>query len=114
MSNREVTIKGRNNTNVAVTGQEELLVKDNSLDSIKTPHLISVSTTGTIPGQPHSVSIYNAGNAIGTLTVNGNSAVDIPVGATINMDAGGNNNKFITGAFDYDATDTIFLIAYVA
>jgi hypothetical protein len=114
MSNREVTIKGRNNTNVAVTGQEELLVKDNSLDSIKTPHLISVSTTGTIPGRPHSVSIYNAGNAVGTLTVNGNPAVSIPVGATINMDAGGNNNKFITGAFDYDATDTTFIIAYVA
>lgn len=114
MSQKEIAIVGKNNTKVAVTGQEELSVKDNSLNSIKTPHLISVSTTGTIPGQPHSVSIYNAGNAIGTLTVNGNPAVGIPVGATINMDAGGNNNKFITGAFDYDATGTIFLIAYVA
>lgn len=127
MSSREVTIKGRNNTNVAVTGQEELLVKvnaidatntglalDSSLNSIKTPHLISVTTSGTIPGQPHSISIYNAGNAVGTLTVDGGSAVNIPVGATINMDAGGNNNKFATSSFNYNATGTTFIIAYVA
>lgn len=82
--------------------------------AIRTPHLISKSTTGTIPGQPHSISVYNAGNAVGTLTVNGNPAVNIPVGATINMDAGGNNNRFATGAFDYDATGTTFIIAYVA
>jgi hypothetical protein len=84
------------------------------VNSIKTPHLITVAGTGTIPGQPHSVSVYNSGNAIGTLTVNGDPAVNIPVGATINMDAGGNNNRFVTGAFDYDATGTTFIIAYVA
>jgi hypothetical protein len=82
--------------------------------SIRTPRLISTSTTGTIPGQPHSISVYNSGNAVGTLTVSGGTAVSIPVGATINMDAGGNNNRFPPGAFDYDVTSTTFLIAYVA
>jgi hypothetical protein len=82
--------------------------------SIRTPRLISTSTTGTIPGQPHSISVYNSGNAVGTLTVSGGAAVSIPVGATINMDAGGNNNRFTSGAFVYDATPTTFLIAYVA
>lgn len=128
MSVKEITIKGRNNTNVAVTGQEELLVKVNSIDAtntglalnsslsgIKTPYLISVTnTTGTIPGQPHSISIYNSGNAVGTLTVSGGTAVDIPVGATINMDAGGNNNRFTSGSFIYNTTGTTFIIAYVS
>ncbi len=128
MSVKEVTIKGRNNTNVHVTGQEELLVKINSIDvtntglalesslsSIRIPHLISAAnTTGTINVHVHSISVYNSGNAVGTLTVNGGAAVSIPVGATINMDAGGNNNRFPPGAFDYDVTSTTFLIAYVA
>jgi hypothetical protein len=82
--------------------------------SIRTPRLISTSTTGTIPGQPHSISVYNSGNAVGTLTISGGAAVSIPVGATINMDAGGNNNRFTSGAFVYDATSTTFIIAYVA
>lgn len=114
MSVKEITIKGRNNTNVAVTGQEELLVKDNSLDGIKTPNLISTNTTGIIPGRPHSVSIYNAGTEAGTLVVNNGDIVDIPAGVTINIDAGGNNNKFAADMFDYDATGTIFLIVYVS
>ena len=115
MSVKEVTIKGRNNTNVAVTGQEELLVKDNSLDSIKTPQLITATgIIGTIPGQPYSISVYNSGSGIGTLQVGTGAAVSIPVGATINMDAGGNNNRFAPGAFVYDATVTTFIIAYVA
>jgi hypothetical protein len=128
MSVKEVTIKGRNNTNVHVTGQEELLVKvnsvnldstglalDSSLNSIRTPRLISVTnTTGTIPGQPYSISIYNSGSAVGTLAVSGDTAVNIPVGATINMDAGGNSNRFATGSFVYDATNTTFLITYIS
>jgi hypothetical protein len=82
--------------------------------SIRTPRLISTSTTGTINVHVHSISIYNSGNAVGTLTVSGGAAVSIPVGATINMDAGGNNNRFPPGAFVYNATGTTFLIAYVA
>ena len=127
MPSREVTIKGRNNTNVAVTGQEELLVKvnsinlastglalDSSLSSIRTPRLISTTTSGTISVHVHSISVYNSGNAVGTLTVGGGTPVNIPVGSTINMDAGGNNNRFAPGSFVYDATGTTFLIAYVA
>jgi hypothetical protein len=82
--------------------------------AIRTPHLISTSTTGTIPGQPHSISVYNSGNAVGILTVDSNPPVNIPVGVTINMDAGGNNNRFATGSFVYNATGTTFLISYVS
>jgi hypothetical protein len=83
--------------------------------AIRTPRLISAATTtGTINVHVHSISVYNSGNAVGTLTVSGDAAVNIPVGATINMDAGGNNNRFPPGAFVYDASSTTFLIAYVA
>ena len=82
--------------------------------AIRTPTLISTSTTGTISVEVHSISVYNSGNAVGTLTVSGGAAVNIPVGATINMDAGGNNNRFASGAFVYNATGTTFIIAYVA
>jgi hypothetical protein len=82
--------------------------------AIRTPRLISTSATGTIPGQPHNISVYNSGGAVGTLTVSGGAAVNIPVGSTINMDAGGNNNRFASGAFVYNATGTTFIIAYVA
>jgi hypothetical protein len=127
MPSREVTIKGRNNTNVAVTGQEELLVRVNSIDitstglaldsslsSIRTPRLISTTTSGTIGVHVHSISVYNSGGGIGTLAVGGGAAVSIPVGVTINMDAGGNNNRFAPGSFVYDATGTTFIITYVA
>ena len=96
-------------------GLEAILIAQTvNTGAIRSPQLISTTTTGTIPGQPHSVSIYNAGNAVGTLTVSGGAAVNIPVGATINMDAGGNNNRFASGAFVYNATGTTFIIAYVA
>jgi hypothetical protein len=83
--------------------------------AIRTPRLISPNnTSGTINVHVHSISVYNSGNAVGTLVVSGGAAVNIPVGATINMDAGGNNNRFPPGAFVYNATGTTFLIAYVA
>ena len=83
--------------------------------AIRIPRLISPNnTSGTINVHVHSISVYNSGNAVGTLNVSGGAAVNIPVGATINMDAGGNNNRFPPGAFVYDATSTTFLIAYVA
>jgi hypothetical protein len=114
MPQKQVAIVGHNNTRAAVNGQEQLMVHDNNLDTIKTPHLISTSTTGTIAGQPHSVSVYNSGAAAGTLTINGDPAVSIPAGVTINMDAGGNNNRFTTGTIVYNATGTTFLISYVS
>ena len=112
MPNKEITIAGGpNNTKAMVTGQQELVVTH--ANSIKTPILISTSTSGTISGEVHNISIYNSGNAVGTLTISGGSAVNIPVGATINIDAGGGSNRFTSGAFVYDATGTTFLIAYV-
>ena len=92
-----------------------LTAQTGNTGAIRTPRLITSSNgAGTIPGQPHSISVYNSGNAVGTLTVSGGAAVNIPVGSTINMDAGGNNNRFASGAFVYTTAGTTFIIAYVA
>ena len=55
MSQREVALVGRNNTKAAVTGQEELLVKINSIGTaafdelntgiVKTPGILRVTDT---------------------------------------------------------------------
>jgi hypothetical protein len=112
MPNKEITIAGGpNNTKVMVTGQQELVVTH--ANSIKTPTLISTNTAGTISGEINNISISNIGSIVGTLAVNGGSPVDIPVGVTVTMDAGGNNNRFASGAFEYDTKGTTFLIAYV-
>ena len=80
--------------------------------SVRTPQLISSSTTGTIAVATLNVSFYNSGAAAGTITVSGGSAISIPAGATVNYDAGGNNNRFNSGVFAYNATGTTFIIAY--
>lgn len=82
------------------------------LGSIRTPVIISTSTSATISGHLHNISFYNSGTAVGTITVNG-TTVNLPVGVTVNYDAGGNNNRFATNSFSYDATGTTFLISYV-
>lgn len=83
--------------------------------AIRTPRLITSSNgAGTIGVHVHSISVYNSGNAVGTLAVGGGTPVNIPVGSTINMDAGGNNNRFAPGSFVYSTTGTTFIIAYVA
>jgi hypothetical protein len=83
--------------------------------AIRTPRLITSSNgAGTIGVHVHSISVYNSGNAVGTLAVGGGIPVNIPVGATINMDAGGNNNRFAPGSFVYTTAGTTFIIAYVA
>lgn len=82
------------------------------LSSIRTPNIISSSTTGTIAPQVHRISFANIGNAVATITVNGNT-VNLPVGVTINYNAGGNNNRFPINIFSYNGTGTTLLITYV-
>jgi hypothetical protein len=83
------------------------------LSTVRTPVIISTSASATISGQLHNISIYNSGSATGTVTV-GATTVNLPAGVTVNYDAGGNNNRFATNTFGYDATGTTFLISYVS
>jgi hypothetical protein len=83
------------------------------LSTLRTPVIISTSASATISGQLHNISIYNSGAATGTITVNG-TTVNLPSGVTVNYDAGGNNNRFPTNSFGYNATGTTFIISYVS
>lgn len=83
------------------------------LSTLRTPVIVSTSGTATISGQLHNISIYNSGAATGTITVNG-TTINLPTGVTVNYDAGGNNNRFPTNSFGYNATGTTFIISYVS
>lgn len=83
------------------------------LSSLRTPVIISTSASATISGQLHNISFANVGSAVGTITVNG-TTVNLPVGATVSYDAGGNNNRFATNIFSYDGTGTTLLIQYIS
>jgi hypothetical protein len=81
--------------------------------SVRTPQLISsVNSSGTIGVATLNISFYNSGSGTGSITVSGGAAVVIPVGATINYDAGGNGNRFNAGVFAYNTSGTTFIIAY--
>lgn len=82
------------------------------LSALRTPVIISTSASATISGQLHNISIYNSGSATGTITV-GATTINLPAGVTVNYDAGGNNNRFATNTFGYNATGTTFIISYV-
>jgi hypothetical protein len=78
----------------------------------RTAKVISTSTSGTIPGNPMTVSIFNANTMSGSVTIDG-TTISVPGGVTLSYDAGGLNNKFATGNFVYNATGTTFIITYV-
>lgn len=78
----------------------------------RTAKVISTSTTGTIPDNPMTVSIFNANTVAGAVTIDG-TTISVPGGVTLSYDAGGLNNKFKTGNFVYNATGTTFIITYV-
>lgn len=78
----------------------------------RTAKVISTSTTGTIPGNPMTVSIFNANTVSGAVTIDG-TTISVPGGVTLSYDAGGLDNKFTTGNFVYNATGTTFIITYV-
>lgn len=97
----KLTTSNTNTTNIATY-----------LSTLRTPVIISTSASSTISGQLHNISIYNSGAATGTITVNG-TTINLPSGVTVNYDAGGNNNRFPTNSFGYNATGTTFIISYV-
>ncbi len=111
MSQREVAIVGRNNTKAAGTGQEELLVKINSVNSndtstTRTHNILRDTLAGTIV-EPYSFSIANVGAVAGTV-----EGMYLNPGEIINFDAGSLNNKFST--VTYDPTGSEFLITWVS
>jgi hypothetical protein len=114
MSQKGVAILGHNNTRAAVTGQEELLVKVNSISTatsvgaMRTPSIVSSSTTGATSNGVYSVSIANVGSAVGYF----DGGVALPAGVTISFDGGAINNTI--ASFNYDATGTTFLITELA
>jgi hypothetical protein len=78
----------------------------------RTAKVISTTGSGTIPGNPMTVSIFNANTMSGSITIDG-TTISVPGGVTLSYDAGGLNNKFATGNFVYNATGTTFIITYV-
>lgn len=78
----------------------------------RTAKVISTTGSGTIPGNPMTVSIFNANTMSGAVTIDG-TTISVPGGVTLSYDAGGLNNKFATGNFVYNATGTTFIITYV-
>lgn len=124
MSQREVAIVGRNNTKAAVTGQEELLVKINSIGTaafdelntgiVKTPGILRVTDTNSIAAPVNSVSFANVGTANATVSADsGISFITIKPGETLTFDAG-QNNYYSASVFRYNATTAgaELLIAY--
>jgi hypothetical protein len=131
MSQREVAITGKNNTKAAVTGQEELLVRVNSVNSStglateatlqavetnttgvsRTPGIIRPANTSgnlnTVVATFYSVSVANVGLVDGTVL----GAVIRP-GEILNFSADALNNFF--SSFAYDSTGTEFIITYVS
>lgn len=83
------------------------------LNSVRTPVIISSTGSGTVAVQIHNISIANVGSAVGTITVDG-TTVNLPAGAVVNYDAGGNNNRFAINKFGYNGTGTTLLIQYVS
>jgi hypothetical protein len=131
MPQLQAAIVGHNNTRAAVTGQEELLVKVNSIDpgaglaTEATLQVIETNTTGvartpgfirevnaagdlnSVVSTFYSVSVANVGSADGTVL----GAVIRP-GEILNFSADSLNNFFTS--FPYAATGTEFIIIYVS
>lgn len=111
MSQKHVAIVGHNNTQAQVTGQNELLVKMNSIGSTtgatRVPVLIRVTTSGTIAPIVYSISVSNVGTANGTFL-----GGTIKAGETLNFDAGALNNFYAAGTIAYNGTGTELVIIY--
>jgi hypothetical protein len=128
MPQLEVAIVGRNNTKAAVTGQNELLVKINSIsatsglateatlqqvDSNTRPqqrkaYVERVSTPWTSTENVFSFSVANVGTGNGTV-----QTATIKPGEIVNFDANSLNNYFKIGNVVADGTGTELLITWI-
>ena len=131
MSQREVAIVGKNNTRALVTGQEELLVKVNTIGPVDlssatltalenttvsiaeaqftkiiTPNLVvSSGSVSHIADAVYSISFASNGTGPAIISVDGNATTQsIPAGTTINLDAGGLGWYYDEDTFYWDTT----------
>lgn len=103
---------GAINTNTANT-TTAVQTSNTYLSVLRTPVILSTSgTSAGINAQIHNIAFANVGAAAGTITVNGTS-VSLPVGAVVEYNAGGLNNRFAVNSFGYNGTGTTLLIQYV-
>ena len=130
MSQKEVAIVGHNNTRAQVTGQEELLVRVNSIGSttglatentllevktnttgvVRTPNLLRVAgSSGTIAAGKFSMSFASVGTANATV-----GGMILKPGETINFDAGALNNTLSALAYDATAVGAELIIIAIA
>ena len=130
MSQKEVAIVGHNNTRAQVTGQEELLVRVNSMGSasglatentllevktnttsvLRTPNLLRVTgVAGSIPAGKFSMSFASVGTANATV-----GGMILKPGETINFDAGALNNTLSALAYDATAVGAELIIIAIA
>lgn len=130
MSQKEVAIVGHNNTRAQVTGQEELLVRVNSMGSasglatentllevktnttsvVRTPTLLRVAgSSGTIAAGKFSMSFASVGTANATV-----GGMILKPGETINFDAGALNNTLSALAYDATAVGAELIIIAIA
>jgi hypothetical protein len=128
MPQLEVAIVGRNNTKAAVTGQNELLVKINSVDpgldlateatlkqvklntdpQQRKAYVERVSTPWTSTEDIFSFSVANVGTGNGTV-----QTATIKPGEIVNFDASSLNNFFPIGSVVADGTGTELLITWI-
>lgn len=100
------------NTNTANT-TTAINTTNGYLSVLRTPVILSTSgTSAGINAQIHNIAFANIGAAAGTITVNG-TTVSLPVGAVVEYNAGGLNNRFAVNSFGYNGTGTTLLIQYV-
>lgn len=115
MSQREVAIVGSNNTKAKVTGQEELLVKVNSINNSVVANIIGAvrsaysrresGTSNTIPVNVYSISFASTGTANAQISTNGGGDyIILKPGETVSYNAGDINNYFAVGTFAFDTT----------
>jgi hypothetical protein len=106
------TNTGAINTNTANT-TTAINTTNSYLSVLRTPVILSTSgISAGINAQLHNIAFANIGAAVGTITVNGVS-VSLPVGAVVEYNAGGLNNRFAVNSFGYNGTGTTLLIQYV-
>jgi hypothetical protein len=115
MPQLQTAIVGHNNTQAQVTGQNELLVKvnsisvtafANSLGAPRTPKLARVTGAFTNLGPVFSFSVANVGTGNGIVL-----GATIKPGEIVNYDASAMNNYF--DVITADGTGTELLITYI-
>lgn len=91
----------------------EVLLNDGLNNQNKRAGYLNINDNGAevLDVAVNSVSFSNVGSTVITLTVNAGT-YDLPAGASVSFDAGGAENRFPAGTFEYDTTGGILLIAY--